>query len=92
MKQNDYPFGERLYRLRKAAGLSQRALGEKLGVTDKAVSKWENGAAKPTTDMLNRLSVLFDVPVSDLLQERKEKRPMTVQKIVITGEIGRAHV
>lgn len=85
MKQNDYPFGERLYRLRKAAGLSQRALGEKLGVTDKAVSKWENGAAKPTTDMLNRLSVLFDVPVSDLLQERKEKRPMTVQKIVITG-------
>ena len=85
MKQNDYPFGERLYRLRKAARLSQRALGEKLGVTDKAVSKWENGAAKPTTDMLNRLSVLFDVPVSDLLQERKEKRPMTVQKIVITG-------
>ncbi len=85
MKNNDYPFGERLYRLRKATGLSQSQLGEKLGVTDKAVSKWENGAAKPTTDMLNRLSVFFGVPVSDLLQEREEKRPMTIQKIVITG-------
>ena len=85
MKKNDYAFGERLYRLRKAAGLSQTALGRRLGVTDKAVSKWENGAAKPTTDMLNKLSVLFDVPVADLLQEREEKRPMIIQKIVITG-------
>ena len=85
MKKNDYPFGERLYRHRKAAGLSQARLGEKLGVTDKAVSKWENGAAKPTTDMLNRLSAVLGVPVADLLREREERKAMTVQKIVITG-------
>ena len=85
MKRNDYAFGERLYRLRKASGLSQSQLGKKLGVTDKAISKWENGAAKPATDMLNRLSVLFGVPVSELLQESKEKRDMLIRKIVITG-------
>ena len=79
MKKNDYPFGERLYRHRKAAGLSQARLGEKLGVTDKAVSKWENGAAKPTTDMLNRLSAVLGVPVADLLREREERKAMTVQ-------------
>lgn len=85
MKKRDYSFGERLYRYRKAEGLSQVRLAEKLGVTDKAVSKWENGAAKPGTDILSRLSVLFGVSVSELLQEREEKKNMTIYKIVITG-------
>lgn len=42
---HDYDFGERLYRLRKEKGLTQVELGEKLGVSSKAVSKWENGVS-----------------------------------------------
>ena len=35
-------FGEKLYKLRKAQGLSQEALAEKLNTSRQAVSKWEN--------------------------------------------------
>ena len=48
---NDYSFGEYLYQKRKQSGDSQNELGKKLGVTGKAVSKWENGAAKPKIQM-----------------------------------------
>ena len=38
---------EKLYELRRAAGLSQEELAERLNVSRQAVSKWENGAAQP---------------------------------------------
>ena len=41
----DYTFGEYIYKLRTAADLSQSELAKKLGVSDKAISKWENGKA-----------------------------------------------
>lgn len=43
---NDYSFGEYLYQKRKQSGDSQNELGKKLGVTGKAVSKWENGVSQ----------------------------------------------
>lgn len=48
---NDYSFGNYMYEKRKETGESQNELGCKLGVTGKAVSKWENGAAKPKTEI-----------------------------------------
>lgn len=47
---NDFDFGNYLCGLREGRGLSQAQLAELLGVTDKAVSKWENGRAKPMPD------------------------------------------
>lgn len=85
MKRNDYPFGERLYQYRKAMRLTQGELGEKLGVTNKAVSKWENGAAKPTTDILRKLATLYGVSVETLLMEKDGRRMQTISKIVLTG-------
>ena len=83
---NDYSFGERLYRYRKAAGMTQAGLAETLGVSSKAVSKWENGAAKPGTETLRKLSALFGVPVEELLRMREEeKKERSVTRIVLTG-------
>ncbi len=82
---NDYRFGNYLYELRRRAGLTQRALAWQLHVSDKAVSKWETGRAKPTTDMLRKLALLYQVPVEELLQMREEKAPVSITKIVITG-------
>lgn len=82
---NDYPFGNFIYEHRKRAVLSQTELAEKLGVTNKAVSKWENGAAKPTTTVLRKLAVLFEIPLDRLLQLREEKSKVQISKIVITG-------
>ena len=82
---NDYSFGNYIYSLRKAANLSQSQVARLLGVSDKAVSKWENGKSKPTTDTLEKLAALFGVSLEDLLQMKKEGHAMDIHKIVITG-------
>ncbi|MBR3178725.1 MAG: AAA family ATPase [Clostridia bacterium] len=82
---NDFTFGEKLFRYRKVAGLTQSALAEKLNVTDKAVSKWENGAAKPTTDILRKLAAIFGITVEELLQLREKEPKKRITKIVLTG-------
>ncbi len=63
---NDYGFGNRIYELRTAKGLSQRELGKLVGVSNKAVSKWETGAAKPRAEKLAKLSEVFGVPLGAL--------------------------
>ena len=82
---NDYKFGNYLCEKRTAAGLTQEQVGMLVGVTAKAVSKWENGKSKPTTNALRKLARLFEVPIDRLLQMREEKKPMDVTKIVLTG-------
>lgn len=68
---NDYSFGNYLCTLRKSAGYSQKALAAKLHVSDKAVSKWENGRSKPQNKTLSAIAKLFGVSVDELLSEGK---------------------
>ena len=56
-------IGQRIAQQRKKLGLSQEALGEQLGVSRQAISKWEADAALPEIDKLIALSKLFDVTV-----------------------------
>ena len=52
---------------RKAAGLTQNQLAEKLGITDRAVSKWENGRSLPDSSIMLELCGILGVTVNDLL-------------------------
>ena len=61
-------LGQRIQEHRLRLGLSQEALGEKLGVSRQAVSKWEGDAAVPDTDKLIALSKLFGLTLNELLQ------------------------
>lgn len=63
---------EKLARLRKANGLSQLDLAEKLSVSRQAISKWEVGTAVPTTDNLRVLSELYGVSIDYLLSDAVE--------------------
>ncbi|MBQ3330676.1 MAG: AAA family ATPase [Ruminococcus sp.] len=81
---NDYSFGSFLYEKRKQSGYTQSELGEMLGVTGKAVSKWENGTAKPTTQAIRKIAALWGVSIDELLTMREEPK-MNITKIVITG-------
>lgn len=56
-----------IHDLRTKAGLSQEELAEKIFVTRKAVSRWENGDTIPNTDTLKLLSKFFNVSVNTLL-------------------------
>lgn len=60
-------IGQRIAEKRKELGLSQEALGEKLGVSRQAISKWESDASVPEIDKLIVLSKLFGVSVGWLL-------------------------
>ena len=59
--------GEFIHAARKKLNLSQRALGDYLMVTDKAVSKWERGLACPDIEILKNMSLLFGCSISDII-------------------------
>lgn len=63
----DYTLGNKIYELRKKKGLSQKQLGEALGVSNKAVSKWETGAAVPKIQTIVKLAGVFDISAEELL-------------------------
>lgn len=80
---NNYKFGNRLYELRRRCKLSQSELGSMVGVTNKAVSKWEMGNAKPTMEIMGKLSLIFNVKLEELIGE--EEKNTNIHMIVITG-------
>ncbi len=53
--------------LRKRAGYTQKELAERLGISDKAVSKWERGLGLPDISSLRKLSILLDTDTDSLL-------------------------
>ncbi|WP_294531830.1 helix-turn-helix transcriptional regulator [uncultured Pseudoflavonifractor sp.] len=67
-------LGQNIQALRHTAGLSQEGLGEKLGVSRQAISKWEADGAVPEVDKLIALARLFGVSLHDLLQVEETGR------------------
>lgn len=60
-------IGQRIAQNRKNLGLSQEALGERLGVSRQSIYKWESDAALPEVEKLIALSRLFGISVGALL-------------------------
>lgn len=71
---------------RKAKGLTQKELAEKLNVTDSAVSKWERGNSLPEASLMIPLCKMFGITVNELLSgkiiDEKEKAMKTEERIV----------
>ena len=82
----DLTTGKRIAQCRRQLNLSQEALGEKVGVSRQAISKWEADATLPDIDKLIALSRLFQVSVGWLLgvEEQPQPQPETPQ---ITEEL-----
>ena len=82
----DYDSGNKLYELRKKHNLTQEELAYKLKISDKAISKWENGSSKPSISNLKKLSEIYDMSIDKiLLKEKEPKKVQVIKKIVITG-------
>ena len=60
-------IGKFIAALRKEKGMTQEQLGEKLGVTNKTISRWENGNYMPDVEMLSLLSKEFGVSINELV-------------------------
>lgn len=63
-------IGERIYKLRKSRGLSQKEFANIVGVTDKAVSKWENGLSIPDIYKIYKLCRYFKISFEDFIDEQ----------------------
>ena len=74
---NDYKFGNFICYLRTEKGLSQSQLGDIMGVSNKAVSKWEMGISKPRPAMLVTLASFLGVTVEELLAGERNAEPET---------------
>lgn len=61
-------LGAMIAALRKEKGMTQLELAEKMGVTDKAVSKWERDLSCPDVNTIPRLAELFGISVDELMQ------------------------
>ena len=59
--------GKFIAQLRKERGLTQEELGQKVGVTNKTVSRWENGNYMPDIELLIPLGEILGVSVNELL-------------------------
>ena len=71
---NKQTFGNMIATMRKERGMTQLELAEKMGVTDKAVSKWERDLSFPDVNTLPKLAEIFDVTVDELMQTKKETK------------------
>lgn len=65
-------LAEKLVYLRKQKGLTQMELAERLNVSRQAISRWEMGAAIPSTDNLKFLGDIYEVPVDYFLNDEIE--------------------
>ena len=58
----------RVKELRTAAGMTQKALADQLGVTVHTVSKWELGQRTPELEKVFRMTLIFGVPIEEIVQ------------------------
>lgn len=72
--------GKYIAECRKQKGLTQRELAEQIGVTDKAVSRWETGKGMPEISLLQPLAAVLDTSVGELLEGEPIVREQLSQK------------
>ena len=71
----DGKLGERLLALRKASGMTQEQLAEKVFVTRQAVSKWERGESVPDLELLVALAEMYGVSLDELVLGTRADEP-----------------
>lgn len=68
---NQVEIGRFIAKCRKEKGLTQTQLAEKLNITDRAVSKWENGKSMPDSSIMLELCEILGITVNELLSGEK---------------------
>lgn len=68
---NKNEFGEKLFSLRKINRVTQRTLAYSVGVSDKVISKWENGISQPKAEDILKIAAFFGIGADELLNTEK---------------------
>ena len=67
-------FGTMIAALRKEHGMTQLELAEKMGVTDKAVSKWERDLSFPDVNSIPKLAEILNVTVDEIMHVKADTK------------------
>lgn len=85
-----------LSQLRKEHGLTQEDLGSRIGVTNKTVSRWENGNYLPPADMLKALSEIYGLSINEILSgerldetQYRQKAEDNITAVMQNGDFSR---
>ena len=85
---NQEKIGKFISELRKENNMTQEQLAEKVGVTDKSISRWENGNTMPDISILVQLSEILNATLPELINGRKmTKDELLAQKETINNLI-----
>ena len=74
-------LGMMIASLRKENGMTQLDLADKMGVTDKAVSKWERDISYPDVNTIAKLAEVFEISVDELMQIKNESQNDTKKDV-----------
>ena len=75
-------MGEIISTLRKEKGMTQKELADHLGLTDKAVSKWERNLSCPDINTLPKLADILDTSVEELLSASPRPTEVTAAQAI----------
>ena len=78
---NQEKIGKFILECRKAKNLTQSELAEKLGVSDKSVSNWENGRNMPDLSLFKPLCEILDISINDLVSGEKVTKDKYQEKL-----------
>lgn len=87
--------GRFLREMRKEKGLTQEQLAEKLGVSNRSVSRWENGRNMPDFDLVTEMAHIYEISIeeilsgerkNDMIDREKEKAMAEVSEYENTGK------
>lgn len=70
---NQIKIGQYLKKLRSQRGLTQAELAELVGVSDRSVSRWENGVSLPDISIIAWLADYYDVDISDIIKGQNKE-------------------
>ena len=83
---NQEKIGKFISELRKEKNMTQQELADKIGVTDRAISNWENGRRLPDLSLIKVVASELDISVAELLNGRKlNKEELEELKITINN-------
>lgn len=85
-------IGQNIKRLRESHGMNQAQLAEIAGVTDKAVSTWENDLKIPRMGAIQRIADYFGLMKSDIIEDcssfsRFEREQPSIERIPVVGRV-----
>jgi len=86
---NQEKIGKFISKSRKEKKLTQQDLAEKLGVSNKAISKWERGICMPDISMFKPLCKELDISINDLLNGEKDVKTNVDENIIKTIDLSK---